>query len=209
MPDVRNTQKKIVYFIKSSFQKKRLKQSWNIQGNSKNGTTNMWNYLKLRLLLTAAILGLIDYAAASTKDTYTGARLGHRIVQTRYGRLHGLILPLDNFRLLRSVEVFLGVPYATPPTKQNRFVSYNLSILRSITEIKKYYWSQLTDSVQHVRLRPGKVFVSRIPIVQCALNVCRTFKMRQPHWRRCQKVAWSTWSVYCHIWRINPKTACI
>lgn len=89
----------------------------------------MWNYLKLRLLVTAAILGLLDYAAASTKDTYTGARLGHRIVQTRYGRLHGLILPLDNFRLLRSVEVFLGVPYATPPTKQNRFVSYNLSII--------------------------------------------------------------------------------
>lgn len=89
----------------------------------------MWNYLKLRLLLSAVIFGLIDYAGASTKDTYTGARLGHRIVQTRYGRLHGLILPLDNFRLLRSVEVFLGVPYATPPTKQNRFVLYNFSLI--------------------------------------------------------------------------------
>lgn len=82
----------------------------------------MWNYLKVRLLLAAVVIGFFDCAGASTKDTYTGARLGHRIVQTRYGRLHGLILPLDNFRLLRSVEVFLGVPYATPPTKQNRFV---------------------------------------------------------------------------------------
>uniref|UniRef100_W8BSI7 Neuroligin-4, X-linked n=1 Tax=Ceratitis capitata TaxID=7213 RepID=W8BSI7_CERCA len=61
------------------------------------------------------------FAEASTLDIYKNARLGHRIVQTRYGRLHGLILPLDNFRFLRSVEVFLGVPYATPPTKQNRF----------------------------------------------------------------------------------------
>lgn len=60
-------------------------------------------------------------ATCSTLDIYKNARLGHRIVQTRYGRLHGLILPLDNFRFLRSVEVFLGVPYATPPTKQNRF----------------------------------------------------------------------------------------
>ncbi|XP_075150944.1 neuroligin 4 [Haematobia irritans] len=58
---------------------------------------------------------------ASTLDIYKNARLGHRIVQTRYGRLHGLILPLDSYRYLRSVEVFLGVPYATPPTKQNRF----------------------------------------------------------------------------------------
>lgn len=56
----------------------------------------------------------------SRSDIYKNLRLGHRIVQTRYGRLHGLILPLDNYRFLRSVEVFLGVPYATPPTKQNR-----------------------------------------------------------------------------------------
>ncbi|XP_034117843.2 neuroligin-1 isoform X1 [Drosophila albomicans] len=84
----------------------------------------MWrcrHQLKLRVLLWACLLGWLGIASASTKDLYSGARLGHRIVQTRYGRLHGLILPLDNFRFLRSVEVFLGVPYATPPTKQNRF----------------------------------------------------------------------------------------
>ncbi|XP_044249940.1 neuroligin 4-like isoform X2 [Drosophila takahashii] len=78
--------------------------------------------LLLRLLLLPTVLvGWMDCAEASTADIYKGARLGHRIVQTRYGRLHGLILPLDSFRFLRSVEVFLGVPYATPPTKQNRF----------------------------------------------------------------------------------------
>ncbi|XP_030571976.1 neuroligin-3 [Drosophila novamexicana] len=73
------------------------------------------------LLILAALNGWVGYASASTHDVYNGARPGHRIVQTRYGRLHGMILPLDNFRFLRSVEVFLGVPYATPPTKQNRF----------------------------------------------------------------------------------------
>ncbi|XP_017113778.1 neuroligin 4-like isoform X1 [Drosophila elegans] len=73
------------------------------------------------LLLPTVLIGWMDCAEASTADIYKGARLGHRIVQTRYGRLHGLILPLDSFRFLRSVEVFLGVPYATPPTQQNRF----------------------------------------------------------------------------------------
>lgn len=69
-----------------------------------------------------AIIVLMHIALghSATLDIYKNARLGHRIVQTRYGRLHGLILPLDNFRFLRAVEVFLGVPYATPPTKQNR-----------------------------------------------------------------------------------------
>lgn len=70
--------------------------------------------------LLVANVFLPHLAEASTLEIYKNARLGHRIVQTRYGRLHGLILPLDNFRFLRSVEVFLGVPYATPPTKQNR-----------------------------------------------------------------------------------------
>lgn len=66
------------------------------------------------------VLAHIALGQTATLDIYKNARLGHRIVQTRYGRLHGLILPLDNFRFLRAVEVFLGVPYATPPTKQNR-----------------------------------------------------------------------------------------
>ncbi|KAK4880698.1 hypothetical protein RN001_008844, partial [Aquatica leii] len=40
---------------------------------------------------------------------------------TRYGRLQGLILPMDQYRYLKPVEVFLGVPYATPPVMSNRF----------------------------------------------------------------------------------------
>ncbi|KAH8330867.1 hypothetical protein KR067_008363 [Drosophila pandora] len=84
------------------------------------GESQLLPLLRL-LLLPVVLLGWISVADASTSDIYKNARLGHRIVQTRYGRLHGLILPLDSFRFLRSVEVFLGVPYATPPTKQNRF----------------------------------------------------------------------------------------
>ncbi|XP_049799600.1 neuroligin-2-like [Schistocerca nitens] len=44
-----------------------------------------------------------------------------RIVQTRYGKLQGLVLPMEHARHLRPVEVFLGIPYATPPVRSNRF----------------------------------------------------------------------------------------
>lgn len=49
------------------------------------------------------------------------AKISTRIVQTRYGRLQGLILPMDQHRYLKPIEVFLGVPYATPPVQSNRF----------------------------------------------------------------------------------------
>lgn len=63
---------------------------------------------------------LILKISAAHADIYKNARLGTRIVQTRYGRLQGLVLPLDNFKFLKPVEAFLSVPYATPPTKSNR-----------------------------------------------------------------------------------------
>lgn len=63
---------------------------------------------------------VIELMSCSTLDLYKNARLGTRTVQTRYGRLQGLILPLDNYKFLRPIEAFLGVPYATPPTKSNR-----------------------------------------------------------------------------------------
>ncbi|XP_039296048.1 LOW QUALITY PROTEIN: neuroligin-4, Y-linked-like [Nilaparvata lugens] len=44
-----------------------------------------------------------------------------RIVQTRFGQLQGIIKPMGSGRHLRPIEVFLGVPYATPPTGGNRF----------------------------------------------------------------------------------------
>ncbi|XP_050302601.1 neuroligin-4, Y-linked-like [Anthonomus grandis grandis] len=49
------------------------------------------------------------------------AKISTRIVQTRYGRLQGLLVPMDQHRYLKPVEVFLGVPYATPPVQSNRF----------------------------------------------------------------------------------------
>ncbi|XP_054708213.1 neuroligin-4, X-linked-like [Uloborus diversus] len=44
-----------------------------------------------------------------------------RIVNTKYGELRGFITTLPN-RQLQTVEVFLGVPYASPPISALRFM---------------------------------------------------------------------------------------
>ncbi|XP_073948977.1 neuroligin-4, Y-linked-like isoform X2 [Choristoneura fumiferana] len=48
-------------------------------------------------------------------------KISSRIVQTKYGKLQGIILAMDEHKYLRPLEVFLGVPYATPPVGSNRF----------------------------------------------------------------------------------------
>lgn len=45
-----------------------------------------------------------------------------RVIGTRYGKLQGVILPMDQHKYLKPVEAYLGVPYATPPTGSNRYV---------------------------------------------------------------------------------------
>lgn len=47
-----------------------------------------------------------------------------RVIGTRYGKLQGVILPMDQHKYLKPVEAYLGVPYATPPTESNRYVFY-------------------------------------------------------------------------------------
>lgn len=70
----------------------------------------------LRCLIFAVLIFLVKCFAFSKN-----AKISTRIVQTRYGRLQGLILPMDQHRYLKPIEVFLGVPYATPPIMSNRF----------------------------------------------------------------------------------------
>lgn len=44
-----------------------------------------------------------------------------RIVQTRFGKIQGIIRTVGPNKYLKPVEMFLGVPYATPPIGSNRF----------------------------------------------------------------------------------------
>ncbi|XP_053972996.1 neuroligin-4, Y-linked [Hylaeus anthracinus] len=65
--------------------------------------------------MTSSILALLGLVLASAS-----AELSSRIVRTKYGELSGIIVTLD--RHLEGVEVFRGVPYASPPTGSLRFM---------------------------------------------------------------------------------------
>src|SRR5688572_26612297 len=43
-----------------------------------------------------------------------------RIVTTKYGKVQGF-LQIHSNKALKPVEVYLGIPYATPPILSNRF----------------------------------------------------------------------------------------
>lgn len=68
-----------------------------------------------RVKMTSSILALLGLILATA-----GAELSSRIVRTKYGELSGVIVTLD--RYLEGVEVFRGVPYASPPIGSLRFM---------------------------------------------------------------------------------------
>lgn len=59
-----------------------------------------------------------------TEPTRATGRLSSRTVTTKYGALKGSIVSLEGGlrHSLQPVEVFLGVPYASPPTGAMRFM---------------------------------------------------------------------------------------
>jgi len=68
---------------------------------------------------TAALVAAV--AVASLWTTASAATLT-RVVQTRYGKLQGVVRTVDVAgRPPGTVDTFLGVPYATPPVGSNRF----------------------------------------------------------------------------------------
>lgn len=69
------------------------------------------------------ILLVLLLSVNSSGNNFSGGRnsmLRTRIIGTRYGKLQGVILPMDQHKYLKPVEAYLGVPYATPPTGSNR-----------------------------------------------------------------------------------------
>lgn len=76
------------------------------------------------LALTVAIVAVI--AALCTPAAYAATLT--RVVQTRYGKLQGVVRTVDasvsatpGGPPTATVDTFLGVPYATPPVGSNRF----------------------------------------------------------------------------------------
>lgn len=79
------------------------------------------------IMSTAAVAVVVATAVFAT--TIVDAATLTRVVQTRYGKLQGVVRTVDvssagigpATRSLATVDTFLGVPYATPPIGSNRF----------------------------------------------------------------------------------------
>lgn len=75
-----------------------------------------------RLKLVILLLLLMTESSDCNGFGGRNSMLRTRVIGTRYGKLQGVILPMDQHKYLKPVEAYLGVPYATPPTGSNRYV---------------------------------------------------------------------------------------
>lgn len=68
------------------------------------------------------VILLVLLLSQNTNCNFSGrnSMLRTRVIGTRYGKLQGVIMPMDQHKYLKPVEAYLGVPYATPPTGSNR-----------------------------------------------------------------------------------------
>lgn len=78
-----------------------------------------WNNQSLKKLCHLFCNNTIVLLYVLSLTNLSGGKTLTRIVQTKYGRLQGFLRPLPS--PLKPIEVFLGVPYATPPIGNNRF----------------------------------------------------------------------------------------
>ncbi|XP_045515695.1 neuroligin-4, Y-linked-like [Pieris brassicae] len=100
--------------IKQYLQKIQTKTNFR---SSKLGLKLDW---QSRIILVLLIV-LLFSVTSSGNSFGRNSMLRTRIIGTRYGKLQGVILPMDQHKYLKPVEAYLGVPYATPPTGSNRF----------------------------------------------------------------------------------------
>ncbi len=83
-------------------------------------------YLVKLLLVTGVLVSCCCACArAQGDDEEEEVRLPRtRIVQTKYGKVQGRVVrvPVKTNRQLTDVQLFYGIPYATPPVGSNRQV---------------------------------------------------------------------------------------
>lgn len=107
-----------------------LKIETNLQKKTEQNLNNIKRtYLKLELKekVKLVLMLVLIMTQNSNGSSFTGNRnsmLRTRVIGTRYGKLQGVILPMDQHKYLKPVEAYLGVPYATPPTGSNRYVLF-------------------------------------------------------------------------------------
>jgi hypothetical protein len=80
----------------------------------------------VKMLFIALLITLLTPTTSSDDSSTPNDQaqpITSRIVHTKYGALSGTIVQLENLnRNLGPVEVFRGIPYASPPTGSLRFM---------------------------------------------------------------------------------------
>lgn len=75
------------------------------------------------MLLMVLFLSLMRFTSGGDDNEPASdqAQMESRMVHTKYGNVQGTIVRLEG-RNLEPVEVFKGIPYASPPTGSLRFM---------------------------------------------------------------------------------------
>ena len=75
------------------------------------------------LLIVCVVSLLLPFTSGGddSEPSNDQAQMSSRIVHTKYGAISGTIVHLEG-RNLEPVEVFKGIPYASPPTGSLRFM---------------------------------------------------------------------------------------
>lgn len=102
---------------------------WNTRTYTCCKPVNASPYVLLGLyVLIGVVITVTDATAAgpgtgssSSPSAAASSTLSSRTVRTKYGDLSGVIVTFDS-RHLEPVEVFRGIPYASPPTGNLRFM---------------------------------------------------------------------------------------
>jgi hypothetical protein len=88
-----------------------------------------------RIKLVLLLVLILSQNSSGSNFGGRNSMLRTRVIGTRYGKLQGVILPMDQHKYLKPVEAYLGVPYATPPTGSNRYNFISLSLVSSLDSL--------------------------------------------------------------------------
>lgn len=92
--------------------------------------------------------------------TFQGSRVSDRVVKTNYGKLRGrIIIPESKFGItLQPVEVFLGIPYVSPP----------IGTLRFLPPMNSPHWEDIRDADHFGPVCPQKLPIDLNDTAQAA-----------------------------------------
>ena len=111
-----------------------------------------------------------------------------RIIQTKYGKIQGIVKPIPGFGF---ADQYLGVPYATPPVKELRFVPpvapipwqhvYTAKTLSPVCPQNLPAVSNVTEALTRMSERRLKYIQRLLPYLRNQSESCLYLNIYTPH----------------------------